>query len=193
MLWNLRTILRHQRPLHTLSSDKLPSEMLRKKIAELENFRRKKKSSKRDEFIVNVPGNTEFLDTPTMPMILIAVGIAIFAKLLMIHDDATAQERLERKMKKLPPGTGTVRMLSKEEWEAIQDIGPQTPYESKYARPNARLRTGDPMHMEDVKDWTIDVLRDGLSRIEECATKSNHDSRTVLKEHILPCGCWLWV
>lgn len=84
MLRNLRTILQYQRPLHTLSPDTLPRETLRKKIAESEKIRRKRKGPRRDEFIVNVPGNTEFLDTPTMPMILIAVGIAVFAKLLMI-------------------------------------------------------------------------------------------------------------
>lgn len=54
-------------------------------------------------------------------------------------------------MKKLPPGTGTVRMLSKEEWDAIQDIKPRTPYESKFVRSNARLRTSDPVHM--VRFW----------------------------------------
>lgn len=87
--------------------------------------------------------------TITPPDCINRNSLLIFSMLVLCgqHDDATAQERLERKMKKLPPGTGTVRMLSKEEWEAIQDIGPRTPYESKYARPNARLRTGDPMHM----------------------------------------------
>lgn len=61
-------------------------------------------------------------------------------------DESKEQERLERKIKKAPPGQGTVRMLSREEWDEIQEIRPRTPFESKFARPNARLRTGEPMH-----------------------------------------------
>lgn len=50
-------------------------------------------------------------------------------------------------MQKAPAGQGTVRMLSRDEWEEVQEIRPRTPFESKLARPNARLRTGDPKHM----------------------------------------------
>lgn len=38
-------------------------------------------------------------------------------------------------------------MLSREEWEEIRDVRPRTPFESKLARPNARIRTGEPLHM----------------------------------------------
>lgn len=37
-------------------------------------------------------------------------------------------------------------MLSREEWEEIRDVRPRTPFESKLARPNARIRTGEPLH-----------------------------------------------
>ncbi|ONK69356.1 uncharacterized protein A4U43_C05F22000 [Asparagus officinalis] len=104
-----------------------------------------------------------------MPMVLTAVAVALFAKVLMMYDESKAQERLERKIQKAPPEQGTVRMLTREEWDEIQEVRPRTPFESKLARPNARLRTGEPLHMEDVKDWTIDVLTDALTRAEESA------------------------
>lgn len=63
------------------------------------------------------------------------------------YDESKAQERLERKIQKAPPGQGTVRMLSREEWDEIQEIRPRTPFESKLARPNARIRTGEPIHL----------------------------------------------
>jgi len=43
-------------------------------------------------------------------------------------------------------GQGTVRMLSREEWEEMREVRPRTPFESKLARPNARIRTGEPVH-----------------------------------------------
>lgn len=38
-------------------------------------------------------------------------------------------------------------MLTREEWDEIQEIRPRTPFESKLARPNARIRTGEPVHL----------------------------------------------
>ncbi|KAF7146736.1 hypothetical protein RHSIM_Rhsim04G0030400 [Rhododendron simsii] len=76
---------------------------------------------------------------------------------------------IERKIKHAPAGQGTVRMLSREEWDEIQEVRPRTPFESKLAHPNARIRTGEPVQMEDLKDWTIDVLTDALTRAEETA------------------------
>ena len=38
-------------------------------------------------------------------------------------------------------------MLTREEWEEIQEVRPRTPFESKLARPNARIRTGEKLHM----------------------------------------------
>lgn len=65
----------------------------------------------------------------------------------MQYDDAHSQERIEKKIQKAPPGQGTVRMLSREEWEEFREVRPRTPFESKLARPNARIRTGEPLHM----------------------------------------------
>ncbi|KAL9999832.1 hypothetical protein Hdeb2414_s0459g00898421 [Helianthus debilis subsp. tardiflorus] len=89
------------------------------------------------------------------------------------YDDAHSQERIERKIQNAPPGQGTVRMLTREEWEEFREVRPRTPFESKLARPNARIRTGEPLHMEDVKDWTIDVLTDALTRAEECVKQGS--------------------
>ncbi|KAK1310518.1 hypothetical protein QJS10_CPA08g01772 [Acorus calamus] len=107
-----------------------------------------------------------------MPMILTGVAIALLAKLLMMYDDSKAQEMLEKRISKLPEGTGSVRMLTREEWDEIQEIRPRTPFESKLARPNARIRTGEPLRADDVKDWTIDVITDALTRVEETAKLS---------------------
>ncbi|KAJ4969718.1 hypothetical protein NE237_002817 [Protea cynaroides] len=144
-----------------------PSETLKRKVAEMEKLRKKKRDLKKDEFFVETPESKAFLDTMTMPMVLTAVACALFAKILMMYDESKSQERIERKIQKAPPGQGTVRMLSREEWEEIQEVRPRTPFESKLARPNARIRTGEPLHMDDVKDWTIDVLTDALTRVEE--------------------------
>lgn len=62
------------------------------------------------------------------------------------YDDSRSEEMTERKIKNAPPEQGTVRMLTREEWDAIQDVRPRTPFESKLARPKARIRTGEPLH-----------------------------------------------
>ncbi|KAF8378750.1 hypothetical protein HHK36_030099 [Tetracentron sinense] len=81
------------------------------------------------------------------------------------YDESTSQGRIERKIQNAPAGQGTVRMLSREEWEKMQGDRSRTPFESKLARSIAPLRTGEPLHMDDVKDWTIDVLTDALLRM----------------------------
>ncbi|KAI4336387.1 hypothetical protein L6164_014920 [Bauhinia variegata] len=161
------------RKLHTVSHD-VPTETLKRKVTELEKTRKKRTSRKKDQFIVEVPESKSFLDTATMPMILATVGIALFAKLLMMYDESRSQELLERKIKNAPPEQGTVRMLSREEWERIREVRPRTPFESKLARPNARLRTGESLRMEDLKDWTIDVVMDAVIRVEDCARRGSN-------------------
>lgn len=165
------TLFLCRRGLHSLSRDG-PSETLKRRIAELEKMKMKKKNHKKDDVFVEVPESKSFLDTATMPMILTVVGTALLAKLLMMYDDSKSQEMIERKIKNAPPGQGTVRMLSREEWEEIREVRPRTPFESKLARPNARIRTGEPLRMQDLKDWTIDVLTDAVTRVEE-SVKSN--------------------
>ncbi|OMO74690.1 hypothetical protein CCACVL1_16542 [Corchorus capsularis] len=130
---------------------------------------KKRRNPKKDQLFVEVPESRSFLDTAPLPMILAVAGIALFAKLLMMHDDSKSQELIERKIKNAPPDQGTVRMLTREEWEEIREVRPRTPFESKLARPSARIRTGEPLHAEDVKNWTIDVLTDALTRAEDCA------------------------
>ncbi|KAJ0052702.1 uncharacterized protein LOC116132971 [Pistacia vera] len=159
------------RRLHMLSRDG-PSESLKGRIAELEKMR-KKKNVKKNQVFVEVPESKSFLDTATMPMVLTVAAIALFAKLLMMYDDSKSQEMIERKIKNAPPGQGTVRMLTREEWEEFREVRPRTPFESKLARPNARIRTGEPVRTDDLKDWTIDVLTDALTRAEECAKRNS--------------------
>ena len=71
------------RELHTMSHD-IPSETLKRKVAELEKTRKMRTLKKKDQLFVEVPESMKYLDTATMPMILAAVGIALFAKLLMM-------------------------------------------------------------------------------------------------------------
>lgn len=164
----IRSLLRSGRPIRAATAN-APGDILRFCIGERERSRRRRRDPTRDEFFVPVPESAAWLDTATMPMVLTAVAVALFAKVLMMYDESKAQERLERKIQKAPPEQGTVRMLTREEWDEMQEVRPRTPFESKLARPNARLRTGEPIHMEDVKDWTVDVLTDALTRAEETA------------------------
>ncbi|XP_048232692.1 uncharacterized protein LOC8289204 [Ricinus communis] len=172
MYWVRETMFVCRRGMHTLSRDG-PTETLKKRIAELEKNKRKKKNPKKDDVFVEVPESKSFLDTATLPMFLTVVGTALFAKLLMMHDDSKSQEMIERKIKNAPPGQGTIRMLSREEWEEFREVRPRTPFESKLARPNARMRTGEPLHMQDLKDWTTDVLTDALTRVEESVKRNS--------------------
>lgn len=158
--------VRH-RLLHTLRSSDVPTETLRRKALELDKKRKTRRSKIKDQFIVPVPESLSYLDTATLPMVVAVVGIALFAKLLMMYDDSRSQELLERKIKNAPEGQGSVRMLTREEWENVREIRPRTPFESRFSRPNSRIRTGEPLRMEDVKDWTTDVLMDALHRVEE--------------------------
>ena len=48
---------------------------------------------------------------------------------------------IERKIRDAPADQGTVRMLTREEWEKIREVRPRTPFESKLARPNAKIIT----------------------------------------------------
>jgi len=52
---------------------------------------------------------------------------------------------IERKIKNAPQGQGTVRMIDREEWDEFREVRPRTPFESKLARPNAQIRTGEPV------------------------------------------------
>lgn len=162
------------RHLHTTVSRDGATETLKRRVTELEKIRRsKKKSKKKDDIFVQVPESMSFLDTATMPMILTVVGTALFAKLLMMYDDSHSQEMIERKIKNAPVGQGTVRMLTREEWEEFREVRPRTPFESKLARPNARIRTEEPVRTDDLKDWTIDVLTDALTRVEESVKRNS--------------------
>lgn len=167
-----RTLLQIFRQLHTVSRDG-PSDTLKRKVSLLEK-RRKSKNPRKNQLFVEVPEPGTYLDTASMPMILTAVGVALFAKLLMMLDESKSQERIERKIKNAPAGQGSVRMLTREEWEEIQEVRPRTPFESKLARPNARVRTGESLHLEDMKDWTIDVLTDALTRAEETVKRGSN-------------------
>lgn len=77
------TLFLCRRGLHRLSRDG-PSETLKRRIAELEKMKMKKKNHKKDDVFVEVPESKSFLDTATMPMILTVVGTALLAKLLMM-------------------------------------------------------------------------------------------------------------
>lgn len=63
------------------------------------------------------------------------------------YDESKSQETIERKINNAPAGQGTVRMLTREEWEEIREVRPRTPFESKLARPNARIRTEEPLRL----------------------------------------------
>ncbi|KAF0913825.1 hypothetical protein E2562_024911 [Oryza meyeriana var. granulata] len=148
-----------------------PGALLRMKVAERERGRRRPRDPARDEFFVPTPESMAWLDSVSLPMVLTAAAVALFTKLLMMEHDATDQERRERKIKNSHPDQGKVRMLTREEWDEIQEVRPRTPFESKLARPHARIRTGEPVRLEDVKDWATDMIMDAFTRAEESAKK----------------------
>ncbi|KAF3443039.1 hypothetical protein FNV43_RR16960 [Rhamnella rubrinervis] len=125
-----------------------PTEALKRKIKELQKNKKGNNIKRAQQFLVDVPESNSYLDTATMPMILTAVGIALFAKLLMMYDESKSQEMIENKIRDAPSDQGTVRMLTREEWEKIREVRPRTPFESKLARPNAKIRTGEPLRMD---------------------------------------------
>ncbi|CDY27870.1 BnaA07g04600D [Brassica napus] len=141
----LFTLLR--RRFHSPSSSDAPTETLRKRITDLQKSKKRRNPIK-NQFLVEVPESRSYLDTATMPMFLAVVGIALFAKVLMMIDDSKSQEMIERKIKNAPEGQGTVRMIEP-------------------CPPNAQIRTGEPVRKDDLKNWTIDVLTNALSRTEE--------------------------
>ncbi|XP_010532959.1 PREDICTED: uncharacterized protein LOC104808838 [Tarenaya hassleriana] len=161
-----------RRSSHSLSND-APTETLRERVAAVRKGKTRK-NPKKNEFLVDVPESRSFLDTATLPMYLAVAGIALFAKILMMIDESKSQETIERKIKDAPPGQGTVRMLTREEWEEFREVRPRTPFESKLARPNARIRTGEPVQKEDLKNWTIDVITDALARTEESVRRGSN-------------------
>lgn len=143
--------------------------LLRLRVVERERLRRRRRDPGRDEFFVPTPESLAWLDSVSLPMVLTAAAVALFTKLLMMEHEATDQERRERKIKNSHPDEGKVRMLTREEWDEIQEVRPRTPFESKLARPHARIRTGEPVRLDDVKDWAIDVITDAFTRAEESA------------------------
>lgn len=165
-------LLASRRLAHTWSHE-TPSATLKEQIAKIERKRKKMKILKKDELFVEVRESNAYLDQMKMPMVLTFVAVALFAKVLMTYDESKSQEMIERKIRNAPAGQGTTRMLSREEWDEIQEVRPRTPFESKLARPNARLRTDEAMRMEDFKDWTVDVLTDALTRVEESVRRTS--------------------
>uniref|UniRef100_A0A0D9XEV4 Uncharacterized protein n=1 Tax=Leersia perrieri TaxID=77586 RepID=A0A0D9XEV4_9ORYZ len=148
-----------------------PGALLRRRVAERERARRRPRDPSGDEFFVPTPESLAWLDSASLPMVLTAAAVALFTKLLMMEHDATDQERRERKIKNGHPDQGKVRMLTREEWDEIQEVRPRTPFESKLARPHARIRTGEPVRLEDLKDWATDTIMDAFTRAEESAKK----------------------
>lgn len=64
-----------------------PGEVVRAVIGVRERVRRHRRGQTRDEFLVEVPESASWLDTATMPMVLTAVAVALFAKVLMMVSD----------------------------------------------------------------------------------------------------------
>ncbi|KAL9405126.1 hypothetical protein Peur_002098 [Populus x canadensis] len=73
-------------------------------------------------------------------------------------------------------------MLTCEEWEEFREVRSRTPFESKLACSNALIRTEEPVRMEDLKGWTIDVLSrqlhetPSLRRVYYC---DNYDAQCI--------------
>ncbi|OAE22038.1 hypothetical protein AXG93_3719s1170 [Marchantia polymorpha subsp. ruderalis] len=85
-----------------------------------------------------------------------------------LYDESQEEERVERKAREMVElQANQPKVISRELWDHLQQLPPRTPFESRIARDNARIRTGDPLSMEDVKDWATDVITDALARKED--------------------------
>jgi len=79
----IRSILRTGRPIRAATAD-APGDILRFRVWDRERSRRRRRDPTQDEFFVPVPESAAWLDTATMPMVLTAVAVALFAKVLMM-------------------------------------------------------------------------------------------------------------
>jgi len=119
--------------------------------------RKKSRAEKDPALPVRAPQGQEIWDTPNIKM---AVGMAVavvLAKLTMM-EFAEVQASL--------------KPLTEEQREEIQELRPRTPFESKIGRSHARIRTGEALSLEDIKDWATDVLVETMMRKEETVQRS---------------------
>lgn len=121
---------------------------------------------------VKVSQGAKFYDTPN---IKVAVGMAIavvLAKLTMMYDESQEPERIERQAREFAEVQANLKPLTPEQWEEIQELRPRTPFESRIGRSHARIRTGEALSLEDIKDWATDVLVEAMTRKEETVQRS---------------------
>ena len=103
---------------------------------------------------------------------------------------------IERKIKNAPVGQGTVRMLTREEWEEFREVRPRSPFESKLARPNARIRTEEPVRM--VRHPVLFVTTSLCSLADKrFHHRDDCKDRECICSHLLPLDkriykTWLW-
>jgi hypothetical protein len=76
-------------------------------------------------------------------------------------------ERESVKYREFAEVQANLKPLTEEQWEEVQELRPWTPFESKIGRSHTRIRIGEPLSLEDVKDWAIDVLVEAMMRKEE--------------------------
>ncbi|KAL2643456.1 hypothetical protein R1flu_011043 [Riccia fluitans] len=117
---------------------------------------------------VEISESKDFYDTPSLKVGVGLVAVAVIAKLTMMYDESQEEERVERRAREMVELQGTEpRIVSRELWDYLQQLPPRTPFESRIVRDSARIRTGDPVSLEDVKDWAVDVITDSLARKED--------------------------
>jgi len=134
--------------------------------------RKKSRAEKDPALPVRAPQGQEIWDTPNIKM---AVGMAVavvLAKLTMMYDESLEPARIERQAKEFAEVQASLKPLTEEQWEEIQELRPRTPFESKIGRSHARIRTGEALSLEDIKDWATDVLVEAMMRKEETVQRS---------------------
>ncbi|KAG0600532.1 hypothetical protein M758_11G041700 [Ceratodon purpureus] len=121
---------------------------------------------------VKAPQGQGIWDTPNIKA---AVGMAlavVLAKLTMMYDESMEPERIERQAREFAEVQANLKPLTEEQWDEIQELRPRTPFESKIGRSHARIRTGEALSLEDIKDWATDVLVEAMMRKEESVQRS---------------------
>ncbi|XP_024360636.1 uncharacterized protein [Physcomitrium patens] len=121
---------------------------------------------------VQAPFTQEIFDTPNIKMAVGMVLAVVLAKLTMMYDESLEPERIERQAREFAEVQANLKPLSRDEWEEIQELRPRTPFESKIGRSHSRIRTGEVLSLEDIKDWAFDVLMEAMMRKEETVQRS---------------------
>lgn len=99
--------------------------------------------------------------------------IAAVAKLVMMYDESWETERVVKTARRLAEEQEEMegRVMTSEEWVAVQSARPLTPYDSSLPREGAHIRTDARPTMGHIGTWASLVIQHSMKQTEEASTK----------------------